>query len=121
MEKRKLGNFGEDKAAQFLKRKGYRILERNFSCRMGEIDIIAQKKECIVFVEVKLRKNSDFAYAKEFVTQSKQQRIINSAMLWLSNKDCDLQARFDVIEIYAPQGEKTFLPKINHIEDAFGL
>ncbi len=119
MEKRTLGNFGEDMAALFLRRKGYRIVERNYSCKFGELDIIAQKGNYIVFVEVKLRKNADFAEAREFVTAAKQRRIISTAMLWLSQNVSNLQPRFDVIEVYAPKGKKTLLPKINHIQDAF--
>lgn len=119
MDKRSLGSFGEDKAAQYLRRQGYSIVERNFSCRFGEIDIIARKGKFIAFVEVKLRKNSDFAQAREFVTASKQRRIISTATLWLSIKNCELQPRFDVIEIYAPEGSDSKRLQINHIEDAF--
>ena len=119
MDKRAIGNFGEEKAVQYLRRKGYRILGRNFSCRMGEIDIIAQRGNYVAFVEVKLRKNADFAFAREFVTVSKQRRIISAAMIWLRMKNSQLQPRFDVIEIYAPDGEKSKAITINHIEDAF--
>ena len=119
MDRKTLGNFGEEKAAKYLRKKGYKILEKNFSCRMGEIDIIAQKSGYVVFAEVKLRKNCDFASAREFVTVSKQRRIVSAAMLWLQTKECELQPRFDVVEVYAPDGEKTLRPSINHIEDAF--
>ena len=119
MDKKSLGSFGEDKAALYLRRQGYSIVERNFSCRFGEVDIIASKGNFIVFVEVKLRKNSDFALAREFVTVSKQRRIISTASLWLSIKRCELQPRFDVIEIYAPDGVNSRKLQINHIEDAF--
>ncbi len=119
MEKRTLGEFGENKAVQFLRRKGYRIIQRNYSCKFGEIDIIARKDKFIVFVEVKLRKNSDFAEAKEFVTAAKQRRIISTASLWLAKNSSELQPRFDVVEVYAPEGERTLFPRINHIEDAF--
>ena len=61
MDKNSLGSFGEDKAAQFLRRRGYWIVERNFRCKFGEVDIIARKGNYIVFAEVKLRKNADFA------------------------------------------------------------
>lgn len=119
MEKRELGNFGEELAVRFLRRKGYKILERNFSSKFGEIDIIAQKAGYIIFAEVKLRKNSNFAAACEFVTSAKQRRIITTAMFWLARKQTDLQPRFDVIEIYAPEGEQSRRPEIYHIEDAF--
>ena len=119
MEKRELGNFGEELAVRFLRRKGYRILKRNFTSKFGEIDIIAQKAGYIIFAEVKLRKSANFAAAREFVTGAKQRRIISTAMFWLACNQTDLQPRFDVIEIYAPEGEQSRRTEINHIEDAF--
>ena len=119
MKKKELGIWGEDKAAVYLRKKGYTVIEKNFSCRFGEIDIIAKKGGMVVFVEVKLRKNNDFAAAREFVTYSKQRRIISTAQLWMMKNGLELQPRFDVIEIYAPQGTSTRRPEINHIEDAF--
>lgn len=118
MNTERKGEWGEHKAANYLRLKGYRILERNFSCRMGEVDIIASKGEFVVFVEVKLRKNADFAQAREFVTRSKQSRIITTAQIWLSQNETELQPRFDVIEIYAPEGIARRV-HIEHIEDAF--
>ena len=118
MEARELGRFGEERAARYLHLHGYRIVETNYSCRLGEIDLIARKGRYLVFVEVKLRKSSDFAAAREFVTRSKQQRILSTASVYLAQHETELQPRFDVIEIYAPQGEKGKIT-INHIEDAF--
>ena len=118
MEKRELGRFGEERAARYLRLRGYRIVEKNFSCRSGEIDLIARRGRYIVFVEVKLRKNADFAAAREFVTAAKQQRIRSTAALWLSQNETELQPRFDVIEIYAPQGAEGKIT-INHIVNAF--
>ena len=119
MDKKSLGTFGEELACRFLRRKSYKILEQNFSSRFGEIDIIASDGKFVVFVEVKLRKNADFAQAREFVNFSKQRKIISTASLWLSQYKCELQPRFDVIEIYAVEGTSTRRPQINHIEDAF--
>ncbi len=119
MDKKTLGSWGEDKAANYLRRRGYKILERNFSCRFGEIDIIASKGGYLAFVEVKLRKDAAFAQAREFVDIAKQKRIITAAELWLSRHDLDLQPRFDVIELYAPDGMKSRRIEINCIEDAF--
>ena len=117
---RELGAWGEEQAARWLRRKGYTILERNYACRFGEIDLIARKRGVIAFVEVKLRKNADFAEAREFVTYGKQRRILKSASLWLAAHGCDeLQPRFDVIEIYAPEGMDTDKLTIHHLEDAF--
>ena len=118
MEKRELGRFGEERAARYLRLRGYRILETNYACRVGEIDLIAKKGGYIVFVEVKLRKSADFATAREFVTAAKQQRIRSTAALWLSQNETELQPRFDVVEIYAPQGAEGRIT-INHIENAF--
>lgn len=118
MDKRELGRFGEERAARYLRLHGYRIVETNYACRMGEIDLIARKGKYLVFVEVKLRKSADFAEAREFVTAAKRQRIRTTASLWLAEHDTALQPRFDVIEIYAPDGEKGKVT-INHIPDAF--
>ena len=102
--KQLLGSFGEDTAAAFLSKKGFTVVQRNFSCRLGEIDIIAEEGEYLAFVEVKLRKNADHGEAREFVTFSKQKRIILAAKYWLSRHPTELQPRFDVVEVYAPDG-----------------
>lgn len=108
-----LGREGEARAARYLRRDGYEILGLNYSCRMGEIDVIAKKDGYLAFVEVKLRKDASFAEAREFVTATKQNRIRKAAMQWLMANETELQPRFDVIEIY------TEANTINHIENAF--
>lgn len=113
------GRWGEALAADFLRRKRFSIVAAGFSCRMGEIDLIAQNRKYIVFVEVKLRKSDEFARAADFVDLRKQARIKTTASFWLSRNETCLQPRFDVIEIYAPEGMETRKPKINWIEDAF--
>ncbi len=120
MNKTELGALGEQKAGELLETKGYRILERNFRCRMGEIDLIAQKGQVLVFAEVKLRKNASHGAAREFVTASKQQKIRMTAAYYLAGhaRAQNLQPRFDVIEVYAPQGPKGPVQMI-HLEDAF--
>lgn len=118
MNTKQLGRFGEEQAAKFLRKKGYRIVEMNYTCRLGEIDIIAENRDFIVFAEVKLRKNADFAEAREFVTRSKQRKIIATAQLWLTAYTGAKQPRFDVIEVYAPRGARGALT-INQIENAF--
>lgn len=120
-DRKELGNWGEDRAALYLRLHGYRILERNFRCRQGEIDIIAARRGVVAFVEVKLRKSADFAEAREFVTYAKQRRIIACAEYWLAKTGTELQPRFDVMEIYAPAGSETRRPVIRHLEDAFSL
>lgn len=115
-----LGRWGETLAAQYLRKKRYTILAANYFNRFGEIDLIAENRTYIVFVEVKLRKNASFAQAKEFVDQRKQDKIKVAASIYLSaHEEIRKQPRFDVIEIYAPDGTETKAPKILHWEDAF--
>lgn len=114
-----MGAWGEAAAAEYLRRKHYKIVAVNFRCRVGEIDLIAADRKYLAFVEVKLRKDSEFAEAREFVDSRKQNRIRATAELYLSWNPTGLQPRFDVIEIYAPQGMETKNPVINHLEDAF--
>ena len=90
-----------------------------YHCRFGEIDLIVKDRKYLVFVEVKLRKSGDFARAMEYVDRRKQNRIRSTAMLYLSQNPTTLQPRFDVIEIYAPDGPDTRRPEITHLEDAF--
>ena len=113
------GAWGEELAAKYLRRKRYKIVERNYSCRFGEIDIIAENRDFLVFLEVKLRKNDRHGAAREFVTAGKQERLRTTAMLYLSQHPSEKQPRFDVVEIYAPDGVETKRPMINHLEDTF--
>ena len=114
-----LGAWGEALAAQFLRARGFAILERNYRTRYGEIDLIAQDQTYLVFAEVKLRKSAYFGAAREFVDARKQERLRATALLWLEAHETCLQPRFDVIEIYAPDGAQTKRPDIRQIEDAF--
>ncbi len=113
------GAWGEALAAQYLKKKHYDLLAANYRCRFGEIDLIASNKKFLVFVEVKLRKTNAFAEAKEFVDFYKQNRLRTTASIYLSEYPTQLQPRFDVIEIYAPEGTATKNPEIFHLEGAF--
>ena len=116
MDRRKLtGREGEAEAARYLKRRGYAVVAMNWACRLGEIDVIAQKGDTLVFVEVKTRKNADFAQAREFVTPAKQRRILAAASLYLQEHPTQAQPRFDVIEVYTG-GEA---PAVSYIENAF--
>ena len=118
MDKRSLGQFGEEQAARYLRRRFYTILERNFRCRFGEIDLIARRGGVLAFVEVKLRRDESHGEAREFVTLRKQQRVMAAAEFWLSQHETALQPRFDVVEVYAPRGENGPV-RINHIENVF--
>ena len=83
--KKIIGNMGEDKIAWNYRVKGYKIIARNFSCKYGELDIVAQKGSTIAIVEVKTRKNANFAHAKDYVDYKKQAKIKNTADIFLSN------------------------------------
>lgn len=113
------GAWGEAKAAEYLRRKRYEIVAAGYRSRFGEIDLIVKDRKSLVFVEVKLRKNATFASAREYVDRRKQDRIRVTASIYLSQNPTQLQPRFDVIEIYAPDGPATIDPVIHHLEDAF--
>ena len=114
-----VGAWGEALAAEYLLKKKFKLLATGYRCRFGEIDLIVSDKKYLVFVEVKLRKNKSFANAHEYVDRKKQDRIRVTASVYLSQNPTKLQPRFDVIEIYAPQGMQTQQPIIEHMEDAF--
>lgn len=113
------GAWGEALAARYLRKNRYKILAAGYRCRFGEIDLIAANREYLVFVEVKLRKTADFASARDYVDRRKQDKLRITASMYLSQNPTNLQPRFDVIEIYAPEGTKTADPEIHHMEDAF--
>ncbi len=113
------GAWGEALAAEYLRKKRYTILGCRYRCRFGEVDLIAENRKYIAFVEVKLRKNADFAAAREYVGRQKQDRIRATASVYLAQFPTNKQPRFDIIEIYAPQGMETPNPSIEHMEDAF--
>ena len=114
-----VGAWGEAMAADFLRKKHYKLVATRYMSRYGEIDLIVCDKKYLVFVEVKLRKSANFAEAREFVDYRKQDRIRTTAAFYLAENETALQPRFDVIEIYAPDGTATREPVINHLEGAF--
>ncbi len=113
------GAWGEALAAEYLRKKHYKLVAANYRSRFGEIDLIVENRKYLVFVEVKLRKSDRFAAAAEYVDLRKQNRLRSTAAIYLSEHETVLQPRFDVIEIYAPQGIQTAHPQIHHMEDAF--
>ena len=113
------GAWGEMLAAKYLMKKRYKLVATNFKSRFGEIDLIMENRKFLVFVEVKLRKSDSFAPAHAFVDSHKQDRIRTTAEIYLSQYPTKLQPRFDVVEIYAPNGTETRTPEIHHMEDAF--
>ena len=118
-DRRLLGRWGESQVADWLRVKGWRIVAAGWRCRFGEIDLIAVNDKYIIFTEVKLRKSAAFAPARAFVDRGKQERVRISAQLYLQEHTTELQPRFDVAEVYAPEGTATREPEINYIEDAF--
>lgn len=93
------GKIAEDKTAAFLRKNGYKVIKRNHSCRFGEIDIIAEYKEYIVFVEVKARKSDGIVSSAEAVDTNKMQRIMLTAEDYIAKTFCRLQPRFDLAEV----------------------
>jgi putative endonuclease len=118
MQKKELGKKGEDLALRFLKKRGYRIIEQNYVCKMGEMDIIAKEKDTLVFIEVKTRTSMDFGPPQLAVTQFKQRQMSKVALCFLKEKNLeDVKARFDVVAILlTPKREE-----IELIRDAFDL
>ena len=118
MFKKTIGNIGEEIASGFLRKRKYEILARNYNTRQGEIDIIAQKKGKIAFVEVKSRTSKTFGSAAEAVTWKKRQHIMQAAIIYLQTEKPKYSSYgFDVIEIYLKKDGA--LEELNHIEDAF--
>ena len=113
------GAWGEELAAAYLRKKRFKLLAAGYRSRFGEIDLIVSDRKYLVFVEVKLRKSAQFAKALEYVDRRKQDRIRTTAQCYLAQYPTNLQPRFDVIEIYAPEGTATLNPEIRHMEDAF--
>lgn len=114
-----LGKAGEDLAADYLRRNGFTILERNYRSRSGEIDIIARQGNTLVFIEVKTRKSAAFGAPAAAVTSRKQAQISRVAQEYLAQQKLfDKPARFDVVAVLAPDGNQ---PQIELITDAFEL
>lgn len=118
-ESRLLGRWGESLAAEELRRQGCEILAAGWRCRFGEIDLIVRDGRYLCFVEVKLRRSDAHGRAGEFVDRRKQEKLRTSAQLYLAEHPTDLQPRFDVVEIYAPQGLNTRQPLVRRLENAF--
>ncbi|NVM04929.1 MAG: YraN family protein [Candidatus Helarchaeota archaeon] len=114
-----LGNTGEKIAEKFLKKSGFKIREKNYKNRYGEIDIIAVDGDCLVFVEVKTKSCADFSEPETWVDFKKQNQLIKMANFYLSEKEItDVNCRFDVIGITLGKDNKE---KIVHIENAFQI
>ena len=110
-----IGLAGEQLAAAFLTQSGYTILEKNWRFGREEVDIIAQKGDILVVVEVKTRSGSFFGEPEEFVNRQKQKNLIKAINAYIEKKDLDLEVRFDIIGVIVTGKSH----RINHIEDAF--
>lgn len=108
---KKLGAAGEKLACRYLKRSGYKILERGYKNPFGEVDIIAAKKDTVAFIEVKTRQSETYGAPSEAVNARRREKYIQAAKYFFLGKEIDVTVRFDIIEIL--RGE------INHIENAF--
>ena len=112
-----LGKWGEDIAEKYLKKKGYLIMERNFRCRLGEIDIIALDGKTLVFIEVKTRMSQKYGLPCEAINHEKLRHIERTAAYYMMLKPADHQeARLDAVEILKCEGKYY----INHIENITG-
>lgn len=115
--KQDLARIGEDHAARYLRAKGYRVLERNYRAPAGEVDIVAEERGMLAFVEVKTRSSDEFGEPRESVAPWKQRRIASIAASYLGARGADRSARFDVVEVFiTPRGR---VEKINLIQSAF--
>ena len=122
-KKKELGAKGEEVAVSYLKSRGYRIVERNYRIRFGEIDIIAEQGDDLVFIEVKTRSGTLFGSPFESVTKQKQKQLSKVALEYMSKQDChERPARFDVVGIELHQGSNSFKDAaIELLQNAFDL
>ena len=123
---RVIGNFGEDSAARFLEKNGYKILARNYVASDAEIDIIAEKNGILAFVEVKTRNakwtGSKYSRPASSVTPEKQRKIIKAASIFIGYKYKEKKKRFDVIEVYLESVDgKDQIKEIRHLENTFDI
>ena len=113
-----LGARGEDLAVKYLKKKGYKVIERNYRCQRGEIDLVARQGDTLVFVEIKSRSSSGFGLPQEAVDRFKQDKLIEVARAYLAERRLteDISMRFDVVAVQLTATG----PDIELIKDAFG-
>ena len=117
-ERLELGHLGEKMALKEVRRLGYKEVERNFRCPLGEVDLIAKDGDTLVFIEIKTRKGRSLGYAKEAVNERKQRQISKVALTYMKNKKCvGVKARFDVVAVSLGIGK----PELEVIKNAFEL
>lgn len=113
-KKQHYGHWGEEKAVSFLESGGFRIVERNWHFGRIEIDIIAEKDDILIFIEVKARKNADYGFPEESVNYSKQEKILEAAEEYIELHNVEKETRFDIISITGTEGNE----KVVHFIDA---
>ncbi|MBI3255504.1 MAG: YraN family protein [Candidatus Andersenbacteria bacterium] len=111
-----LGNTGEQIARAFLEKAGFLFVDANWSCKLGEVDLIMRDKDELVFVEVRLRRPTSYGQGLDTVAAQKQRKLINTARFYQQKMDYWGYLRFDVVSIEYEEGQK---PIIEHIQDAF--
>jgi putative endonuclease len=117
MKRKELGNLGEKLARDFLKKKGYKILDSNYRCREGEIDVITRKKDCLVFIEVRTKSSAGFGSPEESVTFAKREKLIASALTYLTeHNDLPESWRIDFVAVELDQDGRA--TRIELIENA---
>jgi putative endonuclease len=115
--RQELGRTGEDLAAEYLKKKGYRILERNVRTKLGEIDLVARKKDLLIFVEVKTGRPTPGFSPVDHFNENKRRKLSQLAEIYLARARTHLEVRIDLIAVTIHQGT----PAIEHFEDVTGL
>ena len=116
----KIGAEGEKRVAAFLRKRGFNVIKRNFQCRYGEVDIIAENNEYILFVEVKTRKENALISGIDAVDSHKQSRITLAAQDYIRKTYCEKQPRFDVAEVTVfEKADKTLGYNLKYLENAF--
>ena len=118
MKTKTIGDIGEEYAVNYLKKHRYKILSRNYRKRFGEIDIIAEKKGTVAFVEVKTRHENPLTRPFEAVDTKKQEKIYRTSLAYIYENDLDCQYRFDVCEVYVNR-DTLKLMQINYFDNAF--
>ena len=117
-ERIRLGKKGEALALKKLKKLGYKCVEKNYRCALGEIDLIARDGDCLVFIEIKTRKGYSIAYAKEAVDKRKMRQVSKTALAYMKEHDCcEAKSRFDVVAVYLGRDNE----EIEVIPNAFEL
>ncbi len=119
MNTKRIGDYGEEYAAKYLAKHGYRIVHRNYRCKNSEIDIIAYDGDCLCFVEVKTRNRQDYGLACEAVDYRKQKKIISGALFYITVNNINAPVRFDVVEVYLNGSHLLASKRINIIKNAF--